>query len=73
MNQSNIFENNRFMLKTWLTQMFIQYIMNESQYKNKAAKVLYIISFLKENILKWMQSRFDDYVINLNSKREEEI
>ena len=71
MNQSDIFENNRFTLKTWLAQMFIQFIMNESQYRNETAKILYVFSFLKESALKWMQSRLDDYAINLHSKREE--
>ena len=46
--------------------------MNESQYRNEAAKVLYVFSFLKENALEWMQSRLDDYVINSHSEREEE-
>ena len=50
--------------------MFIQFIMNELQYRNEIAKILYVFSFLKENALKWMQSRLDDYVINSHSKRE---
>ena len=70
MNQLNIFENNRFTLKTWLAQMFIQFMINESQYKNETAKMLYAFSFLKENTLKWMQSRLDNYVINLFSERK---
>ena len=73
MNQSDIFENNRFILKIWLTQMIIQFIMNESQYRNEAAKILYVSSFLKESVLKWMQSWFDDYVINSHSKKEKKI
>ena len=46
-------------------------MMNESQYRNEAAKILYVFSFLKENALKWMQSRFDDYIINSHSKKKE--
>ena len=72
MNQSDIFEDNRFTLKTWFAQMFIQFMMNESQYKNEAAKILYVSSFLKESVLEWMQSRLDDYIINFHSKRKEE-
>ena len=53
--------------------MFIQFMMNESQYKNKMAKMLDVFSFLKESALEWMQSRLDDYATNLNSEREEEI
>ena len=71
MNQSNIFENNRFTLKTWLARIFIRFMMNESQYRNEAAKILYVFSFLKESALKWMQSRLDDYAINFHSEREE--
>ena len=70
MNQSDIFENNRFTLKTWLAQMFIQFMMNESQYRNEAAKILYVSSFLKESALKWMQSKLNDYAINFHSERE---
>ena len=73
MSQLNIFEDNRFTLKTWLTQMFIQFMMNESQYRNEAAKILYVFSFLKEIALKWMQSRLDDYAINFHSKKKEKI
>ena len=53
--------------------MFIQFMMNESQYRNELAKILYVSSFLKESALKWIQSRLDDYVINFYSKREKEI
>ena len=72
MGQPDTFEGNRSTLKTWFAQMFIQFMMNESQYKNEAAKILYIFSFLKGSALKWMQSRLDDYVINPHSEREEE-
>ena len=51
--------------------MFIQFMMNELQYRNKAAKILYVFSFLKESALECMQSRLDDYVINFYSEREE--
>ena len=51
--------------------MFIQFMMNESQYRNEVAKILYAFLFLKESALKWMQLRLDDYVINLHSKRKE--
>ena len=47
-------------------------MMNESQYRNETAKILYVFSFLKESALEWMQSRLDDYVINSHSEREEE-
>ena len=47
--------------------------MNESQYRNEAAKILYAFSFLKESALKRMQSRLDDYVINFHSERKKEI
>ena len=73
MNQSNIFEDNRFTLNTWLIQLFVQFMMNELQYKKKTVKLLYILSFLKESALKWMQLRFDDYVTNFSSNRQEEI
>ena len=51
--------------------MFIQFMMNESQYRNEAAKILYASSFLKESALEWIQSRLDDYIINPHSEREE--
>ena len=69
MNQSNIFEDSRFTLKTWLIQLFIQFIMNELQYKNEAVKVLYASSFKKKSALEWMQSKFDNYVINSHSNK----
>ena len=72
MNQSNTFDDNRFTLKTWLTQMFIQFIMNELQYRNEVAKILYAFPFLEKNALKWIQSRLDDYAINPHSERKEE-
>ena len=71
MNQSDIFDDNRFTLKTWLIQMFIQFMMNESEYRNEAAKILYVFLFLKESALKWMQSRLNDYIINSQSEKEE--
>ena len=50
--------------------MSIQFMMNESQYRNEATKILYASSFLKGSALEWMQSRFDNYAINSHSERE---
>ena len=47
-------------------------MMNESQYRNEAAKILYVSSFLKESALEWMQLKLDDYAINSHSERKEE-
>ena len=71
MSQSNIFKNSHFTLKTWLTQLFIQFMINESQSKSEVAKVLYISSFLKESALKWMQSKLDDYATNFYLNKQE--
>ena len=53
--------------------MFIQFMMNELQYKNETVKILYVSSFLKKSALKWIQSRLDNDVINSHSKKRKKI
>ena len=59
---SNLFKRERSKLKPFLLQVEMNIQFNESQFKSKADKVLYITIYLQDHTVKWFQPVLINYL-----------